>query len=111
MGGNRLSNEIKGMLIVIEYLVEELSQRWLQQLRRDQTADSSQNLQTRSFNQGDKGSGAIVQSQLFLVDQLDVKKLLDWFSRATEQAGHELKTKTQEVISSAEILLQEVDKE
>lgn len=28
--GNRLSNEIKGMLIVIEYLVEELSQRWLQ---------------------------------------------------------------------------------
>lgn len=39
--GNRLSNEIKGMLIAVEYLVEELAQRWNQQLKRDERSGDS----------------------------------------------------------------------
>lgn len=51
------------------------------------------------------------QSHLLFIDPHDVKKLLDWFSRAMEKAGDQIKQKTQDVIGSAQLLLQEVDKE
>lgn len=58
--GNRLTNEIKGMLVAFEYLVEELTQRWYQQLRRDEkSGESSQNPLQTSFLYGDKGGGQL----------------------------------------------------
>ena len=64
--------------------------------------------------QGDKGSLANLgngQGQLFLVDPIDVKKLLEWFRRAIEKAGNQIKAKAEDVICSAQVLLAEVDKE
>jgi len=110
--GNRLNNEIRGLLVAVEYLVEEFMKRWSQQMRRDERsgASSGGNPNSRSYLQADKG-GPLSQHQSFVVDHVDMRKLLDWFQRATSQAGEELNSKVQEVVNSAQLLLDDVDQE
>jgi hypothetical protein len=100
--GHRLQSEIKGMLIAIEYLAEELAQRWQQILRREEKSGESSWDPHVNYVLGDKGSGfSSPDRQIFWVEQMDVKKLLEWFQRASTRAGDELNAKTKDVISSA----------
>ena len=107
--GQRLNGEIRGLLISLNYLAEELVRRWNSHLATLNVCGTIDTNGGRSSRMAPMELSGESRSQK--VNPSEIQKLLDWFTRAIQKAGNQIQLKAQDVIGSAEVLLREVDRD